>query len=391
MNMNDNEGSCLVPTLSPEQRVLIALSTIRNQPTSEYFQELLGRHLDWPWIIMQAMQHRTICIVWETLKTRDLMKAAAKSGLGKNWITYGEQISRASHKKNQLWLEILDVTLSRIRSAGIDIACIKGSALIGDIYSPSSRMLGDVDTLIANNARTEVAEILFKAGFKHGTINPVTGTVEPMSKKNLRFWTLNSHIMPKFTLETGDPDIPFFRLAVGFNFFDPGDKFSMPSEDILPRCIQSPRSREVYTPNKSDTVLNLCAHIYREATSASFGFISDNWHLWKFCDLREYILEHGSDELLEEVAARAIDMKMERPVQFSLYYTYQVYGGGALKKWHDAFYIAPEDELLTEIKDGKTTVSYKRPFSERLFETRQTIVSNMVPVWSKVMPDGEWW
>ena len=108
-------SSPLIQNGTAEQRVLIMLSMVRGGASNDQLESLLNSRLNWPWIIMQAMHHRTICILWHNLKSKDLVLAACRSGLGKNWIAYCEQLMRASIKKNKLWLKILRSTIDELK------------------------------------------------------------------------------------------------------------------------------------------------------------------------------------------------------------------------------------------------------------------------------------
>jgi hypothetical protein len=388
--MSRFSNDCMLFSGTPEERTLIALSMLEPTPPIEYYDALFSSHLNWPWIIMQAMQHRVICIMWENIKRLNLMTPVIRSGLTKNWITYAEQLYRASLKKNLLWLECLERTLYQVEQAGIPCVCIKGSALIGDIYHPGNRMLGDIDTLVPHESRGAITDVLCGLGYQQGTIDPVNLTVKPLSREQRRFWSLNSHLIPKFNLETGDPDVPFLRLAVGFDFFDPHDQYSVPSDTVLEQRVARSGSH-ISVPDQADTVINLCAHIYREGVSATFGFAGDNWHLWKFCDLRTYLLAHNSLALRQKVARRISELGLQKPFYFALYYTQQVYGDLELASWTELCDIPEDRGFLHEMIDGRRRVAYRRAFSERLFDLRQTVVPGLEPVWAKVMKDGEWW
>ena len=376
---------------TPEQRVVIAFSMLDVNVMRDELEELFCSYLNWPWIIMQAMHHRTISMQWDALKRLDMVRGASKSGMPKNWIAYSEQLSRASLKRNDLWLRHLESIFEAFEKAGIEAVCIKGSALIGDIYDARNRMLGDIDLLVPNKDRKAVRDILYGLGLKQGVIDPVNMTIEPLSREKQLFWSLNAHIMPKFNLELGDPDCPFLRLAVGFDFFDPGDSHKYPSEIVISRRVRKSETSKLYVPDTADTVVNLCAHIYREGTSATLGFAGDNWNLWKFCDFRSKLAQLNAAEIGPVVMRRLAEAGLERPFFYALHYTDRIYGDQALKPWFDLCDPGEDLAFLHEIADGNRVTRNDRPFAEQLFDTGRTEVPGLEPIWSKVMPDGEWW
>lgn len=381
----------LLLAATPEQRVVIAFSMLDVDTIREQVDELFAARLNWPWIIMQAMHHRTIGLLWEMLKRHDLVRGASRSGLSKNWIAYCEQLSRASIRRNRTWLERLEWVFEAFEKEGIEAVCIKGSALIGDLYDPATRMLGDIDTLVGNKDRKAVRTVLLELGFQQGNIDPVTAAIEPLSREKRLFWSMNARLMPKFTLPLADPDCPFLRFAVEFDFFDPGERYRYPSEEIISRRVRKSGTSRLYVPDAADTVINLCVHIFRDGTSATMGFAGDNWNLWKFCDFRSKLAQLDPAEIAPVLRPRLQEACLLQPFHYALHYTHRVYGDSDLKPWFDLCDRDESADYLYEIADGSRRVRYDRPFSEQLFDTARREVPGLEPVWSKVMSDGEWW
>lgn len=375
---------------TPEQRVVIAFSMLDVDTMRDELEVLFSSYLNWPWIIMQAMHHRTLSMQWEALKRLDFVRGASKSGLPKNWIAYSEQLSRASLKRNLLWLDRLEWIFDAFNQTGLKAVCIKGGALIGDIYDPKTRMLGDIDTLARNDDRAAIRELLHELGFKQGIFDPVNSTIKPLSREKKLFWSMTAHNMPKFTLKLGDPDCPFLRLAVGFNFFDQG-VHSYSSEKVISHRIKKSSISNVYVPDAADTVINLCAHIFREGTSATMGFAGDNWNLWKFCDFRSKLKQLNLSEIAKSLKSRLATAGLEQPFYYALYYTDKIYGDPALRPWFGLVDPGDNVDYLYEIRDGDRRARYDRPFAQQLFETGRIEIPGIEPVWSKAMSDGEWW
>jgi hypothetical protein len=376
---------------TPEQRVVIAFSMLDVDVIRVELEQLFSSYLNWPWIIMQAMHHRTICMQWDALKRLGLVRGASKSGLPKNWIAYSEQLGRASLKRNLLWLERMEWVFEAFERAGLEAVCIKGGALIGDVYHAETRMLGDIDILVRNEDRKAVRELLLELGFKDGVIDPVNWTVTPLSREKRLFWSMHSHVMPKFTLELGDPDCPFLRLAVGFDFFDPGDSHRYPSDQVISQRVRKSATSHIYVPDPADTVINLCAHIFREGTSATMGFAGDNWNLWKFCDFRSKLAQLDQADIAPILQQRLADSALEKPFHYALHYSDKVYGDPSLRPWFDLCDLGGGIDYLEQIADGDRIVRHVRPFAERLFDTGRVEIPGLKPVWSMVMNDGEWW
>jgi hypothetical protein len=332
MSQTPFSNESLLMSATPEQRILIAFSMLDAHRVREEIEALFAGRLDWPWIIMQAMHHRTLSMQWETLKRLDLLRGAGRSGLSKNWLAYCEQLSRASSKRNHTWLERLEWIFAAFETAGIEAVCIKGGALIGDIYDARARMLGDIDTLVKNEDRKAVRDVLSGLGFQQGVIDPVTATIQPLSREKRLFWSMTAHLMPKFTLDLREPDCPFLRFAVGFDLFDPGDNQSYPSAPVLSRRVRKSAVSHIYVADDADTVVTLCAHIFRDGTSATMGFAGDNWNLWKFCDFRSKLTQLDPAEVGPVLKPRLEKAGLQKAFYYALHYTEAVYGDPALRR-----------------------------------------------------------
>jgi hypothetical protein len=374
-----------------EQRTLLALSMLLDDATtSDYWDELFSFHLNWPWIFMQAMKHKVVCLLWDNLKARKLVDAALRSGITRRWITYAEQLGHANLERNLLWLEQVERVFAALSRSGLPIVCLKGGALIGDLYHPGNRMLGDVDVMIPRDAVTDVDRRLGELGFRHGVVDHVTSTLRPMAPEKQRFWTFHNHLLPKFYLETGNPRTPFFKFSVGFDFFDPGDRFSVPSEHVVARRVAKRGGGSVSVPDDADMVLSLCAHVYREAVSASFAFVGDDWGLWKICDLRTFVLSRRGTQLESAVAERVRALGVEQPHYFSFHYAHALYGDEFLRQWRDLVDPGPDQSFLSELVDGSRRLPYDRPFADRFFDTGQVVLPGLEPTWYKFVSDDEW-
>jgi hypothetical protein len=178
---------------------------------------------------------------------------------------------------------------------------------------------------------------------------------------------------------------------VGFDFFDPGDPHSYPSDAVISRRVPKSASSHVYVPDVADTIISLCVHIFRDGTSATMGFAGDNWNLWKFCDFRSKLAQLDPAQIAAVLRPRLEEAGLQKAFYYALHYTDRVYGDPRLEPWFDLCGHLDNLDYLCEIADGERRVRYDRPFAEQLFDTERLEVPGLQPVWSKVMGEGEWW
>jgi hypothetical protein len=383
--------TCLLHQGSPEQRALILLTLLDEDVAQSRYEAALSERLDWHWIFMQAAKHKVLQLIWDNLKRRNLVSLAQRSsGFPKLYVTYLEQLYWLNRERNRIWLDNLERLFATLAEAGISAVCLKGSALIGQLYHPGNRIMQDVDILVRGDDRAEVSALLDRLGYRQGAYDPATASLHPMPPEKKRFWSFHNHVLPKYYLETGVEHCPFYKVSVGFDFFEPMSPYSVPSDEVIARAVPKAADSRLLVPSPADMLINLCAHIYREGVSATYARDADNWELTKFCDLRSFIRRQGDSLDHEAIRQQVRALDLQKPCFFALYYTAAVFGDEQLNAWQALCDPGADYAFLFEIVDGRRRASCERPFAERLFETQPVEIAGLEPGWFKVMGDDDW-
>jgi hypothetical protein len=383
-------ANCLLERGTPEQRALILLTLLGDDVAQADHDGLLSRPLDWHWIMMQAVKHRVLPLVWDALKSGQLLgQVMRSSGFPRLWATYATQLDWINREKNRIFLDNVERLFEMLAGAGVRAACLKGGALVGTIYHAGNRRMHDVDIVVAREHQATVTALLARLGYQQGVYDPVNATISPMSQRKLRFWSFHNHVLPHFYLPTGIDHCPYFKLSVGFDFFDPADKYRVTSEEVVADAVRKKPGSAIFVPGDYHMLINLCAHIYREGVSASYARAADNFSLIKFCDLRSF-LRHREGQLdRDEIRRRVTSANLQQPFYFALHYVTMVYGDEVCARWQSL--LKPDDDLfLKEIVDGKRRAVYDRPFAERLFETKSVVLAGAESGWYKEFSSDDW-
>jgi len=373
-----------------EQRALLALTMLDAHFDELFYEDLLSSHLDWPWIFMQALDHKVVYLLWDNLKRLNLVNAALRAGISRRWIIYAEQLSYPNVLKNQRWLEMTERIFADFSAAGISAVCLKGGALIGDIYHAGNRMISDIDTMIGREHLRAASDLLKDKGFRHGSIDPTTGDLKPMPRNKQRFWSFHSHVLPKFYGRTGNDQFPYLKFSVGVDFFDPTDRYSVPSDAVVANRQMKSEASNIFVPDDVDTLINICAHIYREGVSSNYAYVGDNWQITKFCDLRTFLRKHRDNGFERRVAERVASFGVEQPFYFAMYYLDLLYGDSELGGWLELVDPGDDKSFLFSLVDGSRSATFERPFVEKFFDRRQFVLPGAEPKWYDVVKDDEW-
>lgn len=357
--------------------------------TVERARELLGTPLDWNWIVVTMTRHKTVQLAWHNMRRHDLIAPAlGTGGLPELWTVYLSQLYTAGLERNRVWLENAANLSAALQEAGVRLVVIKGGALIGDIYGFENRFLNDID-FIAERAELEtIKKLMFDLGYQYGSFNFATSRIDPIDPRVERAWLFNNHVLPNFYRLTGHDTVPFYKIQVGFDFFDPFEDFSADGAAVVDRAGPKQDGSTLLVPSPIDTLVNLCCHIYREGVSMVYDDYNVNWQLTKFCDVLSFLLAHDGDLDIDQFTTHVDSEGIRRPIFYGLHYSNEVYRHPILTRWLEA--TDPGDrDYLDELTDGSRRVTAPEPFQERLFSLRG-VRADFNAGWNKQFRRNEW-
>lgn len=376
--------------LTPEQDLAIRLARVDDDDANDAeTRRLLEKPLDWNWIIVTATRHKTVQLLWHNMARKDLIAPAmGTGGLPELWTVYLSQLYTAGAERNRRWMDNAQKVSGQLLDAGVRIVIIKGGALIGDVYTVENRFLNDIDFLARREDIEAVRNAMFEFGYEYGSYNYASGCIDPIDRRVERAWLFNNHVMPNFYRLTGNPVVPYYKIQIGFDFFDPFEDFSVDGPAVVKSAAAKPGAAGLLVPAQIDTLMNLCCHIYREGVSLVYDDYNVNWQLGKFCDLLSFLLKHdaelGTVDFMRSVDAQGI----RKPMFYAFHFTHEVYRHPVLQRWLEAT-DPSEREYLNELRDGSRRIAVEGPFQERLFSLRN-VRSEFRAGWNKQFRRNQW-
>jgi hypothetical protein len=372
-----------------ERALAVLLARADDQWDHEPVRELLAKPLDWNWIVVTACRHKIAQLLWHNLTRRDLIAPGlGTGGLPELWMVYLSQLFTASRERNRLWMANTAAVSARFREAGLPVAAIKGGALIGDVYTEENRFLNDIDFIARRSDLGGIKEVLFGLGYTYGSYNYATGRIDPISTRVERAWLFNNHTMPNFYKLTGHDTVPYYKIQVGYDFFDPFEAYSLDGAQVVAKATGKSDGSGILVPSAADTFVNLCAHIYREGVSLVYEDYNVNWQLGKFCDLLAFLLKHDAELDLPTVAAFVDGQGIRKPFYYGLHHADQVYHHPVFGRWLAA--MDPGDhDYLGELTDGGRRGRAEGPFLDRLFSLR-AVRADFQAGWNKQFTKDQW-
>jgi hypothetical protein len=382
--MDSGEGSVR------EREFMTRISRLDNDPDNEErIRRLLAAPLDWNWIVVTAGRHKVVQLLWDNLRRKNLISAAlGTGGLPELWSVYIAQLYATGRERNTLWLANAAEVTARLRDAGIRLVIIKGGALIGDIYTTRNRFLNDIDFIARRADAERIKKAMFDLGYQYGSYDYASERIEPIDRRIERAWLFNNHVMPNFYRPCAQGTVPYFKIQIGFDFFDPFEEYAIDEAAVVDAAVPKADGSGLLVPAPIDTLINLCCHIYREGVSLVYNDYNVNWQLGKFCDLLSFLLKHEDALDVDHFVTRVDAEGIRKPAFYGLYHTQQVYGHPILRPWLEA--TDPTDrDFLDELTDGSRRERVTEPFDDRLFSLRP-VRAEFRAGWNRQFTRADW-
>ncbi len=244
-----------------------------------------------------------------------------------------------------------------------------GAALGEHLYrDPGLRRTSDLDLLIDRTDARRAADVLSGLGYGQGRIAPDGKSVQPLSKRAQGFWRLHVNNAMPFHRIPGRSDIPYYGVDMCFDLFQRGSGSVTPVGELLGRTEKvelcgAPSA----VLSLSDQLIDICAHLFKEATNIYYIEHERDLQLSKFLDvalLAERVTREGG---WDQILAQVREYQAARQVYFALHFTDQLFPGAIDAGVLDE--LRPSDcSYLDEYDGGQEVFRWEAPFFERLFD-----------------------
>jgi hypothetical protein len=232
----------------------------------------------------------------------------------------------ANQERNKRLLEMLNTTTDALHAHGVDARPLKGSILVPLIYKDlGSRLLSDFDFFAPRSQKGEIVKAMSHIGFTTGVYEAKQNEIRPLSREEQLVWQLKMFSMPEFIKNSNDDYTGI--LSADFSFGLQYGESQDQSERVLARSavIGGRKTLSVY-----DFFIQVCCHLYKEASNEAWVEYGLDINIVKFCDVREFTLVMLSISDLSELRDRILELGVEQAVYFSVYYAFELYGDALL-------------------------------------------------------------
>lgn len=224
-----------------------------------------------------------------------------------------EAVYNDNKRKQEYLLRDVGILSEIFKESTFDYAFLKGAYLSTMLYPKGCRVSNDIDILVCEEDLSKCTKLLEGAGFVQGQYSRDKGII-PASRREILMARMNYG-------ET----VPFFKVVddevimVDVNFsldYKPEDGCVVKQMLRKARTVVSPVG-EFKTLDKADFLIQLCCHLYKEATTIDWVRTRRDLLLYKFCDIYVLLMK----DYLPEDFGVLLDRIKEYGVEKECYYT----------------------------------------------------------------------
>lgn len=261
-----------------------------------------------------------------------------------------------------------------LEKADFPYALLKGARLI-DLYPSGTRTSNDIDILIDRASIPKLAGMLTENGFLQGYIR--NGSFVKAKRKDIVNALLNRGETTPFIKEINLDGMKYLEIDVNISVDERSSGGAQTVKEMLSHAaldICVGEGRQLYTLDRTDFLIHLCTHLYKEASVYQWVEMGRDLSLYKFLDIYVYwkaCMDEASVLLLKE---RAECYGAQKAVYYALCGTKQLFGISCkaldqlVGEWSGIV-----GDVMNMVYDpaGKCRYCYKDDFEERVFDEKR--------------------
>lgn len=360
-------------SLSNEQELILLCSRgVLSLPQQERVREILADNVDWKEILFQGVTHRILNLVYFQVKSLGLLDTIEQEIRKLMEINY-----KAIGLKNRIYLDALKDISDAFRENGIKAVILKGILLAPVVYPAiETRYFNDIDFLVKKQDISKLTQVLNTLGFIQGDYDEQTGKIAEATRKQKMFHQMTTHELQEFVKVANHPFVQLIQVDVNHNILWVGNcPYEVDNELLIDRAVQTTINGNIqaYRLDCEDFIVQLCCHLYREATILHWIKDLKDLKIYKFADIVIYLEKYKNLMNWGKFLSYVKENKLEKIIYYVFHYVNLMYGD-----------VVPHDvmqEIGIENKkfldeygiEGDIPSRWKCDFFTRLFDTNRVL------------------
>ncbi len=286
------------------------------------------RTLDWGHFLYQAAIQRVLPLVARNLNHHGLLYNdnqhldSVPSSITRLLLSgyIGNRI------RNERLLDEFGRVLTSV-SQQFQVVVRKGGVLLEGLYGDLGiRFMVDLDILVSKKDVPGVTKALSDLGYVQGRVIENGQRIHSFDRRTRAYWAIHSNNLLPFVRLDEHLMVRSYNVDVCLNLFLPNSGFDIPVDDLLRRSqVVDVAGAQCWVLSPEDMLLDLCAHTFKEATTAWWTQINSDLNLIKFCDIAEYVRRNYTTIDWKLFTSRVNTFDLQKPVFYSMFFTDLLY------------------------------------------------------------------
>lgn len=276
-------------------------------------KRLMNESMDYPYVLGQLLFNRVGGAAYYTLNKLNLIGKTNREFRNSLKTVYETNITKSESFKTAL-----DFLSGIFKDAGFEHAFLKGSYLVS-LYPSGLRTSNDIDILINFEDSSKISELLLSNGFQQGNIRG--GEFVKATRAEIVSSQINRGETVPFIKEINLPFMRFLEIDINFSLdFKPEQDKSLVSE-LLKNAKPEIKTKNgcLHTLSPADFLIQLCLHLYKEATVYSWVTFGRDQGLYKYLDIYLFLSTYMSDVLNPDLVAKIKSYGVEKECYYAMY------------------------------------------------------------------------
>lgn len=302
-----------------EAQFILELCKIKTY-RKETILELMEQPLDYPYILGHLLFNRVGGAAYTVLQKCNLL-----GKLNREFRNVLKTIYDSNCEKANSFLCDLEQMRQMLQDADLKYAVLKGGYLVY-LYEKGIRTSNDIDILINQEDITVLSNILKQNNYRQGNIR--SGVFMPADRLEILTSRMNRGETVPFIKEIGLPQMRSSEIDINFSLDFKAKQEQSVIPDMLSRTkslIQTEKGM-LDTLDKADFLIQLCTHLFKEATTINWVRMGRDISLYKYMDIYLFVLTFLDDRLARDLTDRIKAYNLEEECYYAFQYTKELFG-----------------------------------------------------------------
>ena len=276
-------------------------------------KSLLSKGFDYPYVLGQLQFNRVGGAAFYSLNKLNLLGKTNREFKNSLRTVYETNVI-----KSESFKKALDYLSNIFTDVGFQYAFLKGSHLVS-LYPLGLRTSNDIDVLINFEDSSKISELLISNGFLQGNIR--NGEFIKASRAEIISSQINRGETVPFIKEINLPFMRFLEIDINFSLdFKPEQDKSLVTE-LLKNTVPEIKTEHGFlnTLSPADFLIQLCLHLYKEATVYSWVVFVRDQALYKYLDIYLFLSTYINDTFTSDLIRKIKEYGVEKECYYALY------------------------------------------------------------------------